>query len=267
MNSYKYIHNDKEIKHGSLVIATIQKYCSKEIGYYIFDIYNTKKQAKSVLKSLFQCLWKNIDIIVMSFTLSTHKYRKRIEFLLFLLYIKGVTIVAANNNKQEEKSFPASCKYVIGTGNDILSYSNCVQIRGDVKPEFVKVGNKYHLFSGTSKVNAVATAEILNSNMFHFSNNFDLKKENRKQSKQHVINQFTEEVYLKNLKLCGINENMYLFDGKHNMEEIETIIINLLKEYDLVDSCLVMQYNDMTSIRDISFFIGEYLDEKKQENI
>lgn len=256
-----------ESTHGSKVIATIKKYCNKNIKFYFFDIFNTHNQTSAIIKALAYFLFHDVSVIVMSFTLSSHSYRRIITFLLLLLHKKGVIMVAAANEKNRDDSFPASSKYVIGVGDEeSILCEEFVQIRENVKPEFVYTGKTYHLFSGTSKANAIAAARILNRNDWKNTNEI-IVAVNREGKKQNFDSnngiEAYKNIYINCLAVLGWSKDQLLFNSNYNLLEIENIILKLLDTYDITEKCLDMRFDNMRSIEEIAKYIGNCLYEKK----
>lgn len=240
-----------EICHGSLVVATIEKYCHEKKMYYIYDVYNTKKQEKEIIKALWKCLLEQIDVIVMSFTIPINIYYLPIALLLSILSKHNIVIVAADNNSKEKKGYPAFSKYTIGVGNaesKLMEFGKRgIQVIENVKPEFVQCGENYCLFSGTSKANAIVAARVVKSEL-----NIRQKALIKTIHKQNDKN---ETIIKKCKKVLITEKNINFFSGDYDIHTIEKMVLLLLKEYNMEKFCLEMEFEDIESIETVANFI------------
>ncbi len=240
-----------EICHGSLVVATIEKYYTDEKIYYIYDVYNKKNQEKAIIKALWHCMKNNVDIVVMSFTIPKSLYRIPIEILLGMLYKRRIIVVASDYNRTPLKGYPAFSKYTIGVGNQDIKPANVgkkgLQYGENIKPEFVKYGDEYKLFSGTSKANAIIAARLA-----EYGLNYKKKQvENVECSKRKK----NTEIIIICKKILNTEDNIKFFKGDYDLYTVEQMILSILKRFNMEKTCLKMKFEDMQSIETVADYI------------
>lgn len=161
--------NNTVISHGTKVMATIEKYSKKNVKYLFYSVYNDlSKSSEHIADILSRLIVCKVDVLVMSLTIDNMEIHSRICKLCNELMENGTIIVAAASN-DEELSFPATVNSVVGVGKSFCVDDEIVwngyegiQILANVMPEFVDIKNEMHLFSGTSKANAIVAAKIIN---------------------------------------------------------------------------------------------------------
>ena len=237
--------------HGFMVAATVEKYCKTKINVLYFDIYNANNQGQTIMKSLDQCLKYGVDVIVMSFVFAPLRYRHMIENRLKKLHLNGCIIVAADYNHNKKCGYPASSKYVVGVGN---TNKRGIQVVADVKPEFVKCGSAYHIFSGTSKATAIIASNIVEEKtcktVAKAQNKYDLKQMNFTQKNIY------KSICQKGIRNVQMEEN--IFKCLNDIEDVECIILHVLREFELENQCMVMKYDNFKTLRNLMDFIGKY---------
>jgi len=275
-------HYDKNVpSHGMRVIATIEKYsnCPKQYHFYsIYDEIDTCSQ--TVLQTLKILAEKDIDIIVMSFTISNESMDEAITEICNELKEKGTIIVASADNR-DDNNFPADLDSVIGVGrtfcskDDVIVNNNeRIQVLANVLPEFVKIGEKAWLFSGTSKANAIVAANLVNiisEKKLKFSQLLEVLYEKTMLSKKiHDIDSgiFNIDRHIELVKymynkgyIISFNDEReeLLFDKMANgLDELGEVVSHAVKYLNMDAEIYDMEYNDFIS----SFKIINYAERR-----
>lgn len=247
--------------HGFMVAATVEKYSKNSIKFYYYDIYNVNNQGLTIIRTLDQCIKYGVDVVVMSFVFKKLRYRFLIEKKLKQLYLNGCTIVAADYNHSNKCGYPASSKYVVGVGNDSRNIMNGIksriQVVADVKPEFVKCKNIYHIFSGTSKATAIVAARLMNWSIVNLYEKNEEKYDARK------MNLAQDRLYKEIMKdgLQNVRLEDDLFEKMKKIDDVEYYVIYILRRFGLESKCVDMKYEDFKSLKNLMDYIGRCYEE------
>ncbi|MCM1234927.1 MAG: S8 family serine peptidase [Ruminococcus flavefaciens] len=116
---YHYINHisKQDIRHGTKVIETVEKYSCITKEYEIYDVMNTKKSSSSmaVIAALENLLHHKADIILMCLVIQNDETFERIGKLCHELRERGSILIASASNS-DDYSFPAVLEDVIGVG-------------------------------------------------------------------------------------------------------------------------------------------------------
>ena len=242
--------------HGFMVAATVEKHSKNKIEFLYYDIYNTNNQGQKIIRALNRCFKYGVNIVVMSFVFSPWRYRYLIEKQLKQLKQNGCKIVAADYNHNNKCGYPASSKYVVGVGNnnqhELNDRKRGIQVVGDVRPEFIKCGNKYRIFSGTSKATAIIAACM--------NDECDIKITSEIEESEIKQMNFEQNKLYKDICQKGImNVRMEddIFKTLKNKEDIEDMVLHILKLFGLETKCMDMKYEDFKTLKNLMDYIGK----------
>lgn len=212
--------------HGTYCFSTIQSIHPKGRTFVIkVTDENGKGSSKNLIKALEYTKKLDIRVICLSMATIKNTYKDDLEKICKELKNQGKIIVASLHNEYN-KSYPAVFDSVIGIegwdfrGDNNIFYlesKNDIQGKFDGVPSFaMELNNRYGLFKGNSKANAVAVGHILN-----------ILEENQNMNYEEILNSLeskSSNIEKNNLK------NINIFNQTDDIEDIN--IFN--KIYDIL---------------------------------
>lgn len=289
-----YFEHDSKAIHSLMVINTLLKYTDPTLieKIYLYNIFpkDSKGSGSAAVLALEDIIQKkDVDVIIMSVTLTSMKRYEQIEKLCKRITSSGIMIIAADSNKfTEEKCYPFSFEHVYGISQGAFSVQPffCVEnmetkhIMGDAEPEFICCGeNMYNLFGGTSKAVPKFLAAIINA----FADENDITsekiekwiKKNSLSAEDNTICQiknasdpleYNNAVYntlCSYINECPIDLGKYgrlspSFDlGQLVSSDLYMFLFYILERFGIYIRPDDMKYTDFSSIGNLCIYIGE----------
>ncbi|BCJ95354.1 hypothetical protein acsn021_29230 [Anaerocolumna cellulosilytica] len=158
--------------HGTKCVSTIMKYC-KDANYFIIKVLNKDMEGtgNDIIHALNYIKESKIKIINLSLSTSNRYYKRDFEEICGELKENGKIVIASKDNSLSNRSYPSSCKNVIGVLGGIYLpenefwYNNSYKfqaVSSSVPKLTLSLNNQYEMFSGNSKACAIFTGIIFN---------------------------------------------------------------------------------------------------------